>query len=276
MLKAQSAMEYLITYSWALLIIAVALASLYALGFFDTNTFAARAQPGGCQVFRPYGPGTQQLVNFQGVCGTAIPKTVALFNGNSKITVANSVYLALTNQLTVTAWVYASSPASATQSVVSKPGVFSLNTITSWFTVTFSPGASSTTTANYPGPGGWHFVAATYNKNANAMTTCIYVDGSLIGSCGSQSPNLNNNGNITIGSGFSGKMSNLQLYNASLNSNQIYTMYVRGIGAPPLVLQYLTGWWPLNSDMNDYSGNLDNGFSNTISFSAAWTGGYTH
>ncbi|MCL4380784.1 MAG: hypothetical protein M1331_01990 [Candidatus Marsarchaeota archaeon] len=37
--KAQSAMEYLMTYGWAILIIAVVLAALYMLGIFNSSTF---------------------------------------------------------------------------------------------------------------------------------------------------------------------------------------------------------------------------------------------
>lgn len=37
--KAQSAMEYLITYSWAIIIISVTLATLYALGLFNPSAF---------------------------------------------------------------------------------------------------------------------------------------------------------------------------------------------------------------------------------------------
>ncbi len=41
--KAQSAMEFLITYGWAFLIIGVVLAALYALGLFNTNAFGAKS-----------------------------------------------------------------------------------------------------------------------------------------------------------------------------------------------------------------------------------------
>ena len=37
--KAQSAMEYLVTYSWAIIIIAVTLAALYSLGLFSPSAF---------------------------------------------------------------------------------------------------------------------------------------------------------------------------------------------------------------------------------------------
>ncbi|MGC9011056.1 MAG: hypothetical protein ACP5JN_02855, partial [Candidatus Micrarchaeia archaeon] len=64
--KAQSAMEYLMTYGWAILIISVVLAALFQLGVFNANNFAPKAPPGSCQVFRPYGPGTTQFINLEG------------------------------------------------------------------------------------------------------------------------------------------------------------------------------------------------------------------
>jgi hypothetical protein len=54
--KAQSAMEYLMTYGWAILVIAVVLGVLYSLGIFSPSNFAPKAQHGSCQVFRPNGP----------------------------------------------------------------------------------------------------------------------------------------------------------------------------------------------------------------------------
>jgi hypothetical protein len=42
MAKGQSAMEYLITYGWAIMIIAVALSAIYALGFLNPSVFASQ------------------------------------------------------------------------------------------------------------------------------------------------------------------------------------------------------------------------------------------
>ena len=41
--KAQSAMEYLMTYGWAILIISIVLGSLFSLGVFSTSSFASTA-----------------------------------------------------------------------------------------------------------------------------------------------------------------------------------------------------------------------------------------
>ena len=75
-IKAQSAMEYLMTYGWAILIISVVLAALFQLGVFNPMTFAPKAPPGSCQVFRPNGPGTTSFINLEGVCSGEIPQYV--------------------------------------------------------------------------------------------------------------------------------------------------------------------------------------------------------
>jgi hypothetical protein len=54
MKKAQSAMEYLMTYGWAILIVIIVAAALYALGIFNPQTYttptASGFQSGGFQV----------------------------------------------------------------------------------------------------------------------------------------------------------------------------------------------------------------------------------
>jgi hypothetical protein len=283
--KAQTSMEFLATYGWAILIIIVVLAALYALGVFNTSGFVSRAQPGACQVYRPYGPGTDQLVNLQGVCGTNIPQSVGVFNGHSSVVmIPNSGYLGLTNQLTITAWIYANSSSASTQDVVSKAttGVnsgYTLGTTGGWSSETLSldiGGSWHTVTATYPGLNGWHFIAATYN----GVAMNLYVDGALAGTSAATGSVVVNNNNLSIGNGpgssaFSGKISNVQVYNASLNSNEIYSTYIKGIGGPPVDLQNIVGWWPLNGDINDYSGNQNNGVANNLILSTGWTSGYT-
>ncbi|MEM0147013.1 MAG: hypothetical protein QXF85_00975, partial [Candidatus Micrarchaeaceae archaeon] len=81
--RAQSAMEYLMTYGWAILIIAVVLSALFELGVFNSNNFAPKAPPGSCQVFRPNGPGTTSFINLEGVCNGELPEYVASFNGGN-------------------------------------------------------------------------------------------------------------------------------------------------------------------------------------------------
>ena len=87
---------------------------------------------------------------------------------------------------------------------------------------------------------------------------------------------------FTIGAGnggatdyFNGYISNVQVYNTPLSANGIETLYLEGIGGTPIDLQNLVGWWPLNGNANDYSGNGYNGVANSISYSANRYGGYT-
>ena len=48
-------------------------------------------------------------------------------------------------------------------------------------------------------------------------------------------------------------------------------MYYEGIGGAPIDLNDLQGWWPLNGNMNDYSGNSDPGLSSSdINFRSQW------
>ncbi|MGC8888874.1 MAG: hypothetical protein ACP5K3_02820, partial [Candidatus Micrarchaeia archaeon] len=61
----------------------------------------------------------------------------------------------------------------------------------------------------------------------------------------------------------------------SLSANEIQTLYLEGIGGAPIDLQHLVGWWPLNGDANDYSGNGNNGVPTNVIFVSNWWQGYT-
>jgi hypothetical protein len=73
-------------------------------------------------------------------------------------------------------------------------------------------------------------------------------------------------------------ISNVQIYNTAMNSNEIAQLYYEGIGGAPLSgtpLFHLVGWWPLNGDTNDYSGNGNNGVPGNIIYINQWLNGYT-
>ncbi|MCD6591193.1 MAG: hypothetical protein J7K72_04445, partial [Candidatus Aenigmarchaeota archaeon] len=53
MKKGQSAMEYLMTYGWAILIVIIVAAALYALGVFNPATFTGRTATGFTQLGAP-------------------------------------------------------------------------------------------------------------------------------------------------------------------------------------------------------------------------------
>ena len=63
-----------------------------------------------------------------------------------------------------------------------------------------------------------------------------------------------------------GNISDIQVYNTSLSSTQIQTIYNEGIGGAPLPDMNLVGWWPLDGNANDYSGNNNNGVASNINW----------
>ena len=100
-------MEYLMTYGWAILIIAIVLVALFSLGVFNSANFAPKAPPGSCQVFRPNGPGTAFDLNLEGECNGELPQYVAQFNvqQTSNISMQSSPSFSTPRQFTISAWV---------------------------------------------------------------------------------------------------------------------------------------------------------------------------
>ena len=110
MKKSQSAMEYLMTYGWAILIIAVVLGAIYSLGLFNATAFGPHAPPGSCQIFRPNGPGTSQYIDLAGACTNLPPQYGAQFGGIAKgayvaISPNSYVNFAGANIISASAWI---------------------------------------------------------------------------------------------------------------------------------------------------------------------------
>ena len=64
-----------------------------------------------------------------------------------------------------------------------------------------------------------------------------------------------------------GSMANVQIYSTALSANQVQTLYQGGISGPPVTSSGLAGWWPLNGNSNDYSGNGNNGTATNVIYS---------
>ncbi len=116
--------------------------------------------------------------------------------------------------------------------------------------------------------GKWVFVTAVFYNGAYTGNSQIYINGvkQNLGQClgSAQSPVSSNEFYI---SGwhwssayiFNGTIANVQIYNTSISSSDIQTLYAEGIGGAPIDRQNLAGWWPLNGNTNDYSGHGNNG-----------------
>jgi hypothetical protein len=234
---------------------------------------------GSCKVVRLGSPGAQ-TTSLVGVCGGLLPQFIAQFNGaSSKINVGNAVSLQVTTQ-TISAWIktswsYSSSAGYIFASRDSSIGGLSFGMMSSGggilqaYIGTASVGSSTVTVNN----GAWHHVVVTYSS-ANVMS--FYVDGQAAGSStqtGTWTQTVNRYiGNRDSGdTWFNGSIANVQIYNTSLDVRQIQALYQEGIGGAPIQLQNLVGWWPLNGDANDYSGNNNNGVPTNVVFTTSYT-----
>jgi len=284
--RAQSAMEYLMTYGWAILIIAVVLGTLFQLGVFNSSSFAPRAPPGACQVFRPSGPRTTTNINLMGVCTGQLPQYVGVFNGQTSYVSApdtRGIY-DFTTIFTMTAWIKPVALLTGVSTdIVAKNSnsgtrayewylVSDTGSINSAFAQIFVNGNNCQRNGQTRNYNQWSFLSVTYSASAGQLI--LYYNGAQDGTVLSCSQTLATNANpLQIGAylaNFNGIIANVQIYNTSLSANEIQALYLGGMGAPPLLLQYLVGWWPLNGNPNDYSGNNNNGVPTAVTFTSQY------
>ncbi len=292
-MKLQSAMEYLMTYGWAILVIAVVLGVMYTLGVFNPINYAPKAQPGSCQVFRPNGPGSNFDLNVLGECQGEQPEYTAHFSGSNYF-VFDSVPQEGASAYTISMWTYLTS--SSPQSLI----VEYTQTITasgcSTYGISANPITINAWNQNYGGNwytsnsgvsiplNSWKMITVSLSGGGTGTGTLeVYVNGTLAATLTGQEMLHTDIGNpITeIGGGstgctgsltgsLAGGIANMQMYNATLNANDIAALYQEGIGGAPINLQSLVGWWPLNGNVNDYSGNNNNGVPTAVSYTGSW------
>ncbi len=68
------------------------------------------------------------------------------------------------------------------------------------------------------------------------------------------------------GNAFNGTLSNIQIYNSTLDQTQISQLYSEGMGGSPLTGSQLIGWWPLNDTFKDFSGEGNNMVNDGMTF----------
>ena len=275
--KLQSAMEYLMTYGWAILIIAVVLGALFELGFFNSSSLAPTIPGGACQVYRPQGPGTTAFINTEGTCNGELPQDVAKFSGGSQAITLNSLPTSPTssNSVTITFWMYLNRGSSSGGAFGFGPGADNFVGLQS--SSSFGQaGVADSSISNLFST--WSFIAFSYSGSSGTGT--LYVNGAqaATGTATGFTPNsMGAIGNEGFGgsAGFNGMISNVQLYNTSLSANQIQAMYTSGIGGVPIVLNNLVAWWQLNGNANDYGGSQYNGAPSGVVFTTSWKSSYT-
>lgn len=282
-------MEYLMTYGWAILIIAVVLGAIYSLGLFNLNTLGPRATPGSCQVYRPNGPASTAYINLAGVCTNQLPQYVAYFNSQGYITMPYAVATETSNSFTASLWIRSTLGGSGTGvfDTAQDVGCYGDREIVNTnidFQSTLSNATlckQALTTSTVPQVGQWYDMVITYNSTGISNNWIIYINGVQSAISTLKGPlNAVPSGSVGYIGGFpgyqnfNGLIANLQLYNTSLDANTVKILYLSGIGGNPVQLQNMVGWWPLNGNANDYSGNLNNGAPTSITYTNQWLGGY--
>jgi hypothetical protein len=298
-IKIQSAMEYLMTYGWAILIIAVVLGVLFQLGVFSSSSFSVRAPPGACQVVR-----TSVATSLVGQCSGLLPQYVGIFNGQSgKVNLPAGQALLGANPTsgTFTLWASTSAYPIGTNtccagmsslfelnknivngypdgnsiiaiSISSNSGDYPGNTLLFW-TLTGADWSGGSAISDVPSLNTWYFFALTFNSlNARAYVNGVQV-ASFAGSNGvilDSTPGKIGNWNNKPSAYFNGDIANVQVYNASMDANDIQALYLKGIGGAPANPNYLVGWWPLNGNANDYSGKNNNGVPTSLSYASQY------
>jgi hypothetical protein len=255
-------MEYLMTYGWAILIIALTLAVLYSLGIMNPKNFLPRAPPGSCFVFRPNGPGTTDFVSLQGTCGY-LPMYVASFNGvNGYVGIPNSQSLNIVgNQITLSLWFKVNDYRSHTLLSKHSYGLWLTSSGGLEFLLAISGTYQILVTGSY-NTGVWIYFVGVYDGASMKVYKNSVLQGtlSITGNIGDSSSNSLLIGEADLGAAWAyGTISNVQIYNTALTPQEIQYLYQQGLGGAPVRLQNLVGWWPLNGDAKDYSGNNNHG-----------------
>ncbi len=237
---------------------------------------------------------TTAVTTLEGVCNNVIPRSVAQFSGASSVVkVPYSSSLSLTSQATMSGWYYVNSVSpTLIGTVVAQQGASTFssfgfgplasgdNKIEVLFTTTgsgyggWTPGAQPALAANQ-----WYFIVATYSSATSTLS--LYINGAQYTTTSVATGQLVASTNpVYIGDygGYytNGQIADVQVYNTSLDANQVQALYMEGIGGVPVNLQYIVGWWPLNGDFNDYSGNGNAGTPTSMAFTSSWTSGYTN
>ena len=211
-----------------------------------------------------------------------INRYVAGFNGASNISIGASSILAPTTHITVAAWVQPMGTQVAYSGVISKGnsdsyelftdaneyfGLQVINSVDNWGYETAVPFTA----------GKWYYVAMTYNSTSASYS--LYVNGvsqsiTWGGGGTGTGPIIYTTGSTVIGAwsgtntrNFNGAISNIQVYNTTLSASQIQQLYQEGISGVPASDAGLVGWWPLDGNSNDYSGNNNNGTPTNILYS---------
>ncbi|MCL5099782.1 MAG: LamG domain-containing protein [Candidatus Marsarchaeota archaeon] len=204
---------------------------------------------------------------------------IAQFNGaSSYVQVNNTPDLSVGTQLTFYAWLNPSSLSGCgSQGCIifnkenSYEWALSSTGQLCWALNTTSPRWTWICPSLYVPADKWSQVALTYNGSAviaylNTAKATPYPATGGVGNTGLALRIGARGAPGTANSLFTGEIADVQIYNSSLSATQISQLYQQGIAAIPVSNAKLIGWWPLDGNANDYSGNGNEGTSISVQY----------
>ena len=207
--------------------------------------------------------------------GTVIPSWIESTSPGAPNFTASDTYLRVNNsfvyhnfqihnKMTVLAWIYQFPPPVGstmrpfgTWSQTGNPGWLILTNFNSCGSYRYQFLIVGTFTPCFSLPNlTWSQVAISWN----GAVMSLYVNGNFISNTSNTGVLSTANQGFWVGnepdvSGqtFYGQVSNVQIYNSSLSTSQIRTLYLGSLSATPITGANLVAWYPLNDSVKDYS-----------------------
>jgi hypothetical protein len=280
-------MKRLMIYGSIMLIIAVALGIIFQSNVPDSSSHSINDQNYTCMVLR-----NSTSVSLAGRCSGQLPQYVASLNkGVLQMAIADTTQ-SVSNSISISLWMMPTNVGAARINPIDKKywAEFAI-TVELDGTLSSYQGPNSNNTAYcsraWDGPkvqnGAWQNIVLTRSGNGTSNgTISMYYNGNAISAsqCYPGNAPVSSAAPIMVGYGYTGSgmeglMSNIQIYNESLTANDVQTLYVEGIGGAPVLPASLIGWWPLNGNVKDYSGNGNDGVSIGLEYSGQWQSNYS-
>jgi hypothetical protein len=205
----------------------------------------------------------------------SLNRHVAQFNGQSSYISGSTANLPLGSSAgSAFAWVYINAYPTSSNAVIEDYGVATTAEgrgiyITTTGNLCFTGWADDYCSSFTVPLNTWTSVGYVYTGGTNVV---VYMNG--LGNSGSVSTVLNTQSGLNLigkrldnaAPYISGEISDVQIYNTSLSASQMQQLYQEGIGSAPISSAGLVGWWPLNGNANDYSGNGNNGVPVNVAY----------
>ncbi len=195
------------------------------------------------------------------------------------------------NAITISIWIYPTGAGSGTgagniASALNGSGGMILSSANSYQLARFpngqlyysfnTIGLSWIDTNHYIPMNKWSNIVLTYSRASGTLN--IYDNSTLISTAGFSGPLTMSSSpciaafsvgsNCYANQNFYGSIMNVQIYNVTLNPTDVHYLYSEGLFGLPIGKHNLLGWWPLDGNANDYSGNNQDLTYNNVTFSS--------